>query len=234
MKTMKIHSFLLLFFCLSACDFVGYVQEEVITETRSLKDFSIIHHQTIGTVEVKQSAVFAVKIEGGKSIVPKLKTVVQNGTLNIYFDEKVGTLNKLKIFVEMPTINALKLSGLGAISTSDLESSTLKLELNGSGKIGISKLKAQSVEALLNGTGRIEIEGGTSAFVSARVSGLGTFAAQNHETQVAKTEISGAGFIKVFATSKLEVVISGDGLIEYKGSPTITQNITGNGSIRRL
>lgn len=237
MKYLSLFSafFLAFFLCLNitGCDLFQYTQEKVITQTRAVSNFTTVHHQTFGDVEVKIADAFALKVEGDSTILTKLKTQVKDGALNLFFEEKVGTLHKLKFFIEMPRVDALKLSGLGTISASGINTGALKLELNGTGQMEALNVKAQSVESVINGSGSIEVTG-TSMFSTTTVSGLGHYTATDLETQSSKAEISGAGFIKVFAVNKLEAIIDGDGLIEYKGTPQLTQTITGRGVIRRL
>jgi hypothetical protein len=60
---------------------------------------------------------------------------------------------------------------------------------------------------------------------------LGSYNAPDLESQEATVRIGGAGGATVWVRDTLDVTISGAGNVDYFGSPAVTQDITGAGSI---
>ena len=81
-------------------------------------------------------------------------------------------------------------------------------------------------------SGEIDIAlGGTAVNADFNLSGLGTIHAFNLLTRETKVTISGDALVETTVENKLDVNISGKGEVHYKGTPDITQEITGNGRV---
>jgi hypothetical protein len=66
------------------------------------------------------------------------------------------------------------------------------------------------------------------------ISGDGNIYTVGMPCQSATIRISGSGSISVYATDYLNVNITGSGDVRYKGSPAVTSQMSGSGTLIRL
>ena len=65
--------------------------------------------------------------------------------------------------------------------------------------------------------------------LSAYINGEGDIKAFDLKAEQTKAKISGVGIMELNTIDNMEVIISGNGKIFYKGQPNITDKITGAG-----
>ena len=117
----------------------------------------------------------------------------------------------------MPGFNALNMSGSSSIKATGNFEDTDNLSISTSGNAGISIDKMNSNSYTVQSSG------------NSNIATLGV------KTKTAKVEISGNGETSLSVTDKLEVHISGNGKVSYKGDPTeVVTNISGNGKLVKL
>ena len=63
------------------------------------------------------------------------------------------------------------------------------------------------------------------------MNGVGNYDAPDLESQTATVDVSGAGGVVIRVLNALDVAISGAGNVDYFGSPTVTQDISGAGRL---
>lgn len=66
------------------------------------------------------------------------------------------------------------------------------------------------------------------------ISGVGSYDAKELVSKDCEIRISGAGKAVVNATQTLDIEMSGVGKVDYVGNPSVTQNISGAGSIKSI
>lgn len=86
------------------------------------------------------------------------------------------------------------------------------------------------LESKISGSGSISIAGYTND-LNHTTSGSGEFEGFDLESRDAYVKISGSGTANGYATETLNVQINGSGDVYYKGSPEITTNSSGSGSL---
>jgi hypothetical protein len=236
MKSNLILMVLFALFILPAChddDFWGVRGEgPVVSETREIRTFDRIDLGVSGEVFLRQGSTQEVRIEAQRNILAIMETDVKNGKLEIDFGKhNVRRYSDIKIYITVPEITSLKVSGSGKISgETDFEVFDLDLNISGSGRIDFGALNANSIDTDISGSGDLYLNGDATRH-NANISGSGKIKAFELKTENSDIEISGSGNAEVFATSHLKAKVSGSGKVRYKGSPTVDVNISGSGKV---
>ncbi len=210
---------------------------DVITQTREATNFTKVNLNIAGDVSITKADNFSVKIEGESNILELLKTEVINDMLVIEFDEwGIRNFKSLKIYVTMPSLNGVHVSGSGKIESSSAFSAVdFDMSLSGSGDIVLKSLDVNNVDARISGSGNIHLENNTPAdYFDMKISGSGDLHAQNFQTKNFAGFISGSGNCRVNVSETLEAKVSGSGDIHYTGNPEVNASVSGSGKVRAL
>jgi hypothetical protein len=223
---------------LSAChdDDVWGIRGEgpVVSENRNLKDFHQIDFGVDGEVILKQGPRQEIKIEAQENILDVLETKVRKGKLEIDFgNHQVRRYKDLKIYITVPEITYLKVSGSGRITgDTDFEVDDLDLRISGSGSIDFGALGANKIDSEISGSGDLFLNGDCVKHES-NISGSGKIRAYDLASVQTNIRISGSGNAEVAVLDYLKANVSGSGKVRYKGNPTVDVNISGSGKVER-
>lgn len=200
-------------------------------EVRNLPHFQSIALSFSGTVILTQGQTQKVEVEAEKELLQDVITEVRGTDLVIRTaDHNWKNMGQVRIYITIPVISALKVSGSGSITASNnLEAEDLRLDVSGSGSVKIDRLKAQQIENKISGSGSIKISGENASSLNASISGSGQLEAFGLAVGSVTVSISGSGNARVHATEALNTRISGSGSVIYKGSPRVSANATGSG-----
>ena len=152
-----------------------------------------------------------------------IKTVIENGTLNIYYDSKGGWTKgnkKLKVYVAFKSLERLEAAGASDIQVAGtINVSSLSLDMSGAsefkGAINVSTLTMQ-----LSGASDAKISG-NAANLTIESSGASDFKGYDLITENCTAKASGASDINITVNKELNVHASGASDIFYKGSCVI-------------
>jgi hypothetical protein len=186
----------------------------VQTESRSVSGFTQVSLSLIGSMTIEQSGEESLVIEAEDNFLPKIKTEVSGGRLNITAVSGTNFLpNKaIRYMLKVKTLDAIELNGAADIVVSNLSTDNLQVTVNGAGSITIS---------------------GNVARQQINLSGAGNYEAANLASKEARVTLTGLGSATLRVSDKLDVTISGAGSVNYIGDPAITKNITGVGSLNK-
>jgi hypothetical protein len=92
---------------------------------------------------------------------------------------------------------------------------------------------APEIEASLTGNGGIQLKG-QSRYLECKLTGNGNLKAYDLKTEETKVHILGNGDAEVYASVKLDVSVTGNGKVRYKGNAQPASHIIGNGSITQV
>lgn len=240
MKTTKISILIIAVSLLASCKKGGlfcYKEDgNVIQQERTVSSFSEIALSDIGSVYVEQADQQSVIVETSSNLQDIIITEVKGSTLEI--KTKKGKCIKgnptLNIYVKSPNVEGLSISGSGNIYANRLiNSNSMDLHISGSGDITIDSLSTNDLEASISGSGSIIATGvDTMQYVDMSISGSGNITTINYPAYKAKAHISGSGSCKVFAINELDVSISGSGNVLYRGTPAVTNQSSGSGTVK--
>ena len=208
-------------------------------EERDVPAFSKISLRIDAKVYVEQGDKQSVEIVAKSATLNDLVTEVKNRTLQIrfpanYLFKKIEP-GKIEIFITVPQIDGLTVSGSGDILAEELETRILDLISSGSGKIVIEKLKSERISASISGSGNIIIKDSDNAVddLSVSISGSGNMDALQLEARDVKVKIAGSGNCRIASNGSINARIMGSGNVEYKGNPAIESSIAGSGTVKK-
>ena len=206
------------------------------TRNLTLSSISEIDFQQAGEVIITQGITQAVVVTGDENVLNDLDTDVDNGVWKIDFEKNCYKDYELTIFITVPSINAVTLSGAGSITLNDFtgQQNNLFLDISGSGSIFLSAFEgAQNMSVEISGSGTIlaSAEIPTLKTLDIKISGSGNYDGFSIASDDCDINIPGSGNCKVTVNNNLDVKISGSGNVYYKGNPTITKSISGSGDV---
>jgi len=187
-------------------------------------------------VFITQGNIQSVEIEADKNIMDELITEVDGTTLELKTRKGYwGNLGKVNVYITMPEIDRLSISGSGDIvCEGSLKTPNINLNVTGSGSLILRNLETSGVSSVITGSGDIIIEGlcnGKSELNSV-ITGSGDFRAENFEVENADINITGSGSAKLYVLKNLKTNITGSGDVSYIGNPLVDARATGSGRTR--
>lgn len=208
-------------------------------EKREVSGFSALMFRGMGRLDLLQGDHEELVIAAQPEILARIKTEVREGTLHIDYEENwkdwtgIRTLSGDKIVFKlmMREISAISISGVGSLDTPRIETGSLSLAITGPGLLTVGTLKTTSLVVNLSGVGAVDLAGTTDE-MTVTLSGAGSFKGSRLEAGKAGIRLSGVGTATVWTRESLDASISGAGVIEYYGSPQITQSNTGLGVLK--
>lgn len=183
---------------------------DVATEERDATGFTVVELQSSGRVIIQETGTDSVMIEAEDNILSMLTTDVVNGRLELGSRGSFTSRRDIVYTITVADLEGVTISGSGSVDASGVTSDTFEAEISGSGSLDVS---------------------GTAASLVVRISGSGSFDGEDLEAMSGTVSISGSGSALVNVTDALSAVVSGSGSVSYLGSPTVTEEITGSGSV---
>ncbi len=208
------------------------------SQKREVSAFTEISLRIGANVHLKQGEPQSIEVKCSESALAKLITEVSDRKLIIRYpnDTWFSKWNPgpVDIYVTMPQIDALVISGSGSIfSEGKIESRILDASISGSGDIKLVDLKAEKVSATLSGSGNIHLFGKQNASeLKVAISGSGNVKAIEFPADKVDVKISGSGNCWVNSTKNLVVKLAGSGNVVYRGNPSVDSSIAGSGKVK--
>lgn len=207
-------------------------------KVREVSPFSKIALKVDAKVYLEQGDKQNVRIETSSETLEALITEVKDRTLNIRFPNKnmfkKWDPGKIEIYISVPDIDGLNVSGSGDIISEQINSRILDLVVSGSGNIEIEKLNSEVINASVSGSGNIKIEeGGVAETFKVRTSGSGNVDAGGFEANNVDVQTSGSGNCHITSNGKITAKIAGSGNVYYSGNPAIDSSVAGSGGVKK-
>ena len=209
-------------------------------EVRNMAEFSKLGLANSVRVVLRQGSPQKVEVEASTADLTRLETTVEGSRLRITTKREEGKMwsnerfeGPVTVYVTMPTISELSVSGSGEIKAEDaIKTSTLSLSISGSGKIMVPKLTAEKLTSGVSGSGAITVAG-TCPEHEARISGSGDVRASDLRTETSNIRISGSGDGRLYASRSLEASIAGSGDVYLRGGASVNSKIAGSGRVHK-
>lgn len=229
------------------------------TEFRSINGFTRIDNEMEAEVYVSQGTEYEVKIVAQQNLLEEVVTEMDGDELQIWSKHCLNKHDPIKIYVTLPTLTQLDVSGSGlAVLDGNITSNSLSLVVSGSGYMqvldtlftdnvqltvsGSGKIdyfgESRAANAVISGSGNITMIGkgyasdtGLQSTLSLTVSGSGAIMAYAYPVEVCYFTISGSGLGQVNVSTLLQGTISGSGSLMYMGNPQLDVTIGGSGSV---
>lgn len=204
----------------------------MITESRQVSGFTEIELRGIGTVTVEVTGTDSLTLHAEDNLMPLLTSEVEEGRLILGTTEPVSPTQEITYTVTVADLEAVSVSGSGALNASGVEAPTFEIIVSGSGTVSVEDLTAGELVVTMSGSGEVDVNG-TADLLGLVASGSGDYLGERMEATTAEVEVSGSGDAVVNVTDQLEAELSGSGSIEYLGNPTVDSSITGSGEIEQ-
>lgn len=207
---------------------------EVIKQEITLPAFHGFDLGFGGDVILTPGATQKIVIEGQKNIIDNIKRDVSNGHWRISNIKNVRDAKPVTVYITIPTIDYVGLSGSGSIKSTGKFSglNDIDVAVSGSGDITMD-IAAKKTEIRISGSGEISLAGSTQSLEVA-ISGSGDVMTKDLVASSCKIQISGSGDAAVHVNGDLETHISGSGDVRYRGNASVTAKISGSGEVTKL
>lgn len=199
------------------------------------------------TIIVTQGKTTSVKAEGPQELIDLLEIKVDGKDLIVkqkskskirFFGRNNMDNNYVKVYVEVPSLQTLSISGSGDIIVKEgmkWDSST-SMSISGSGDIEVALVNTESLNLYLKGSGDIDIKTVKVKYLDATVSGSGDIEVRNTDASTVKAYVKGSGDIdfKAGKAKQAEYKVSGSGDIHAHNLKVdqVNAEVSGSGDIR--
>jgi len=206
---------------------------EVVSKDLHLDNFTGIELGFNGDVIITQGASQKVRVEGQQNIIDLINTDISKGTWKIDFVKNVNNHKNLTIYITIPTLTKIGVSGSGNIKTTNSFDNLgdLGVFVSGSGNLKLD-VSAKSIKSRISGSGNITLKGNSNS-QEIKISGSGDVNAYDMKVEEAVVHISGSGECELNVSKSLEVRISGSGDVYYKGDPNVKAKVSGSGDVKK-
>ena len=182
----RIYIFFALLAALAFATGVSAKDNDRITQTRKVADFTRIEVTTVGQIYFTQSPEVSFRIEGKEKHV--------NGVLRIGYKDnnrnRKGSKNGVTIYLTAPTLEGVEFTGVGSFNCKEtLKVDDIRFDVEGVGSLDVRDLQCETLTLRLNGVGNASMEGVGSVTLRGK-------------TRTAELEKSGIGSLN---TRKLEI-----------------------------
>jgi hypothetical protein len=207
----------------------------IVEQELTLSEFSKIDLEASFNVIVSQGPEQKVLAVGNQNIIDRLNTNVSGNQWDIGFDRGCYSNFDLTIYITVPSIDQVKLSGSGCVEMEDFnQSNDLTVSISGSGDFSMNEFEsAVKLYVTISGSGGFRANKEITCFenLNVKVSGSGSFHGYLIEVKDCTASASGSGNCYDFADEILNATTSGSGSIFYKGNPSVDSHSSGSGRV---
>ncbi|MFC1653260.1 GIN domain-containing protein [Patescibacteria group bacterium] len=209
------------------------VSTKPASENMTVDEFSKLSLEYPATVTLVRGEESEVSIKASEEDLKNIEVGVEDEKLFIKTKNKFTNLFDSKTEIVVTTtkdIDTILIAGSGNVwSKEALASEKLKLTVAGSGNIKM-EVMSLDIESEIVGSGNIVLMGSSDS-TKVKIVGSGNYSAYELEANSANIEIAGSGDAEVFVNESLDINTLGSGDVTYKGSPKVSQNVSGSGSV---
>lgn len=209
------------------------------TETRSTGVFSkIILNDNVNLV-LTQSASSSISVTGGKNILKKVKTDINEGILNIENQNSCNWMRsfdrEITVYVSLDNLLEIEYRGSGDINcTNTIVNDSIKLNVwEGAGEVNMKVETTRNFIYFHIGTCDVNYSG-IAHLSYMTLNSFGPIDAKELETTFTFLTNKGSNDCYISASNRIEATISSLGNIYYKGDAEVILNKTGEGSMIKI
>jgi hypothetical protein len=183
-------------------------------------------------IELIQGNEESVTIETNHNLLKNIKTEIEKGKL-IISCEKGFQFDRVKLTIRFTDIYYLEVNGgMKLTSEHPMQVKDFEMIVNGGADIKIP-INGNTLSLNLSGGTNVKFTGKVTN-LNIDLNGAGNISCDELESENVDVEIGGAGYAIVWATKSIIAKLSGVGVIEYIGNPSIVKsNVSGIGSVKR-
>jgi hypothetical protein len=209
----------------------------IVAERRAVAGFDAIDFAAAGTVLVSQGSEESLTIETDDNVLPLVRSEVRGATLRVWFANDESNRSprptRLVATVGMRTLSSLTVSGAAQVESTAIETERLTLTISGTATVVLTGIAARELRFIGLGMSNVTLAGivGTQQI---ELNGTGSYRATDLACNEVDVSLNGVGEIAVRVAERLNVEIAGSGAVTYVGEPTVTERISGTGTVGRI
>ncbi|WP_224998407.1 PspC domain-containing protein [Cesiribacter sp. SM1] len=190
------------------------------------KDFDKIKIGNNYQLTLIQGPDYKVEVKGDDKVLDEMKVRQQGSTLSFFTDDSDGWWKSLKgkrrahIFVSVPNLAGLYLSGASSANIKLEQGKPLALELSGASEVE-GDVVVENLELEMSGSSEATLSGNCTT-LTAELSGASELNAATFRSTHANVDLSGASDANIWVTDQLKADLSGGSNLDYKGKPANT------------
>lgn len=214
----------------------GCYIEQGPTETHviDLPEFHTIDNSIKASFILSSGSQQEIKLTGNRNILNLIEkeSYVENGIWYLGFESCVGEYESILVDLTLPDYVGFTNNGIGNVSapTAIETNADFSIYVGGTGDFDLTLSNLDVIHVNLSGTGNINLSGSANREIIS-VTGNGVVDCFDLMCDSSEVFIQGNGNCLVNVQDYLNVEINGNGIVYYKGYPTIIQSINGSGSI---
>lgn len=200
-------------------------------------NFSEVEANGASKVVLTQDSVYKVSIVGDKGVERYIE-ISQSGN-RLIVDEKSDWIDRIdmgkcEVHISLPVLRVYHLSGANSTTMTNTfkQNEGMILDMSGAGSF---KLKVEVPEITIDASGASSVNlQGKAGTLNVDMSGAGNVEAGDLEVNMANVSSSGAGSMVLWVNQHLAVDASGVGSVRYKGNPSVTKEVSGMASVKKM
>jgi hypothetical protein len=201
-------------------------------ETYEVVDFDRLEMGDDFVIRVEQGNFFSISVRGDERNIDDLIVRKEESTLVVRYEDNHNRKHDTYIDITMPVLHEINFSGASnSVVTGFSHDGVFKISLSGASVSQID-LDGDVTDLSLSGASTLTLTG-SAAELSAGVSGASVLKAFNFPVDEAYVNVSGASSVKVTVVNKLNAVASGASSVFYRGSPSVTSNVSAGSSVQQ-
>ena len=225
---------------LLSCSSALFAMESIIgsgqlaTDFRAVDDVHVIDFTGIGNLSIERSSgEEGLWIEAEENLLPYLLSETRNGVLHIWTEPNtdVHAILPINLTVKLPALERVHLRGSTVLETqTPYKTSHLRIEVEDAASANV-EIEADELDLDIRGAGSINAVGKVSK-QKIKASDKAKYSGANLVSK--KTSISGTGDAKLDLTADedLSVYLSENASLDYHGSPKVTQQLSGQATVK--
>jgi len=200
-------------------------------------NFSEVEANGASKVVLTQDSVYKVSVVGDKGVERYIE-ISQSGN-RLIVDEKSDWIDRIdmgkcEVHISLPVLRVYHLSGANSTTMTNTfkQNEGMILDMSGAGSF---KLKVEVPEITIDASGASSVNlQGKAGTLNVDMSGAGSVEAGDLEVNMANVSSSGAGSMVLWVNQHLAVDASGVGSVRYKGNPSVTKEVSGMASVKKM
>ncbi len=209
--------------------------EEVSFQYDDFEEVKVSSHFKVFVVEGDE---YEVRLRGDEDDLERVSIRNRSNTLEIKrrnrdwgWWEKGDWPNEIGIYIVMPKLEALELSGACDGEIRGFEDYDMEITLQGASELE-ARIRPDYLEIDLNGASKLELDGSAEK-IDARVTGASKLDAVDFRSETGEISLNGASKASVFVTDELWVDANGISTVSYKGDPKLYAEKNGLSTVKR-
>ncbi len=207
-----------------------------VTQTRPVSGFRRIRLEGSIDAVLEQGASESLLLEADAAVMDHIKAEVHGDELVIGLKNWLDyLLHPTRIYarIGLKEFAGLSASGSVKMTAAHLQGDAVALSVSGSADIRVDDLAARELQVRTSGSADYYLSGRVDR-QELHTSGASRYEALGLESRTAVVGVSGSGHAAVSVLEQLDVSVSGAADVRYRGSPQVTQKVSGAASVHKV